>query len=143
MNIDTRSKLNKSYSGYYEYYLNEEGKEILNEDFLLTYFNSGTWEDTKYVICIEYSGTFQDGLKNGNFIEKLLHNDGVDLYSKWVIELYFSKDKCTTGKFEEIMGHIMPSKKYEFNKLTQCSFKEIVKLAGDEWQKEWERNNKN
>jgi hypothetical protein len=138
--VPVRNKFDEKYSGHYSFATDEQGQKVLNGDFGFVHFDSSAFYDptTKEydttwisVSKIEYQGKFKNGVKNGTFKEKLLFDDGVDLYSKWTVSLDFKDDKCSNGKFTGILGHIMPESTYEFEKLDSCTFQSVVDRASE------------
>lgn len=146
--VPVRNKFDEKYSGFYSYATDEQGQTVLNGDFKFIHFDSSAFYDpiTKEydttwisVSKIEYLGTFENGVKNAIFKEKLLFDDGVDLYSKWTVILDFKDDKCSKGTFTGILGHIMPESTYEFEILDTCTFQSVVDKASDRWTEEYEK----
>ena len=88
---------------------------------------------------IKYSGQFSEGKKVGQFIEDLLFNDGVDLYSKWTIKIDFDNDQCKTATFFGVIGTSMPETTYKFDDLKTCRFDNVTDLAQKKWLKEFEK----
>lgn len=148
INVPVRMKFDEKYNGHYSFTINEQGQKVLNGDFEFVHFYSSAFYDpiTKEydttwisVSKIQYHGTFENGVKNGTFTEKLLFDDGVDLYSKWTVFLEFKDDKCSKGTFTGILGHIMPESTYEFEKIDICTFQYVVDKASDRWTEEYEK----
>lgn len=146
--VPIRNKFEEKYSGHYSFTTNDKGQKVLNGDFEFIHFDSSAFYDpmTKEydttwisVSKIEYQGTFENGVKNGTFNEKLLFDDGVDLYSKWTVSLDFKEDKCSQGTFTGILGHIMPESTYKFEILDTCTFQSVVDKASDRWTEEYEK----
>ena len=148
INIPIRKKFDEKYSGYFSYTNNEQGQKVLNGDFEFIHFESSAFYnpttkeyDTTWVSTskIEYHGTFENGVKNGTFKEKLLFDDGVDLYSKWTVSLDFKDGKCSKGTFTGMLGHIMPESTYKFERLDICTFQSVVDKASKRWKEEYEK----
>ena len=146
--VPIQNKFNEKYSGQYSYSTNKQGQKVLNGDFKFIHFDSSAFYnpitkeyDSTWVSVsrIEYRGTFEDGIKNGAFKEKLIFDDGVDLYSKWTVSLDFKDDKCLKGTFTGILGHIMPESTYEFESLDSCTFQSVVDKASIRWSEEYEK----
>ena len=146
--VPVRNKFDEKYSGYYSSTTNEKGQKVLNGDFEFVHFDSSAFYDpiskeydTSWISVskIKYQGTFEIGVKNGAFEEKLLFDDGVDLYSKWTVSLDFKDDKCSKGTFTGILGHIMPESTYYFEILDTCTFQSVVDKASDRWTEEYEK----
>ena len=146
--VPIRNKFDEKYSGQYSYSTNEQGQKVLNGDFKFIHFDSSAFYDpiTKEydstwvsISKIEYYGTFEDGIKKGTFKEKLIFDDGVDLYSKWTVSLDFKDDKCSKGIFTGVLGHVMPESTYEFDKLDSCTFQSAVDKASEQWKEEYEK----
>ena len=146
--VPVRNKFKENYSGYYSFMIDEKGQKFLNGDFKFIHFDSSAFYDSmtkEYdttwisVSKIEYQGTFENGVKNGTFKEKLLFDDGVDLYSKWRVSLEFKNNKCSQGTFTGILGHIMPESTYEFEILETCTFQSVVDKASDRWTEEYKK----
>lgn len=145
--VPIRNKFDEKYRGYYSYTTDQEGQKVLNGNFEFIHFDSSAFYDpmTKEydttwtsVSKIEYQGIFENGVKNGSFKEKLLFDDGVDLYSKWTVTIDFKEDNCSKGTFTGILGHIMPESTYEFEKLVSCTFQSVVNRASERWKEEYE-----
>ncbi len=150
LSIDIKHKFNEKYSGKYSYKL-ISGDSILHGDFFLLFSDSSSYtdastneiaDDMARVSKMKYSGQFRNGKKYGPFIEDLLFDDGIDLYSKWIIQISFEDDQCKSGSFSGLIGHVMPDTTFQFERLKQCSFDHVTDLAQEEWSKEWERRNK-
>jgi len=146
--IPIRNKFDEEYSGFYSFTTDEQGQKVLNGNFEFVHYDSSAYYDpiTKEydttwisVSKIRYYGTFEIGIKNGIFKEKLFFDDGVDLYSKWTVSLDFKDDKCSEGKFTGILGYIMPESTYKFEKLDSCTFQSVVDKASERWKEEYEK----
>ncbi|WP_019039708.1 hypothetical protein [Psychroflexus tropicus] len=146
--VPVRNKFDEMYNGHYSFTTDEQGQKVLNGDFEFIHFDSSAFYDpltkeydTTWISIskIEYQGTFANGVKNGTFKEKLLFDDGIDLYSKWTVSLDFKDDKCSKGTFTGILGHIMPESTYEFEKLDTCTFQSVVDKASERWKEEYEK----
>jgi hypothetical protein len=149
LGIEVRKKFKERYSGHYEYYTNNDSMKVLHGQFYFSYADSGNYyldatgeeiDDMFWIKKISYSGEFRENKKNGEFIEKLLDNDGVDLYAEWEITIDFENDMCKNAKFVGAIGHIMPlTTTYSFPNIDTCSFDRVQNLAWTEWEKEYER----
>jgi hypothetical protein len=149
LGIEIRKKFKERYTGHYEYYTNTDSTKVLHGQFYFSYADSGFYsdpitqediDDMFWVSKISYSGEFTENKKTGKFIEKLLSDDGVDLYAEWQITIDFENDNCKDANFVGAIGHIMPkATTYNFSTIDTCSFDKVAKLASEEWEKEYER----
>jgi len=146
--VPIRNKFEEKYRGHYSFAIDEQGQKVLYGDFEFIHFDSSAFYDpmTKEydttwisVSRIEYRGEFKNGVKDGIFSEKLLFDDGVDLYSKWTVSIDFKGENCSKGTFTGILGHIMPESTYEFEKLDSCTFQYVVDRASERWKEEYEK----
>ncbi|MBQ4915473.1 hypothetical protein J8L85_13545 [Maribacter sp. MMG018] len=149
--VPIRNKFGEKYSGHYTFETNEQGQKVLNGDFKFIHLDSSSFYDpmtkeydTTWVSVskIEYQGKFKNGVKDGIFKEKLLFDDGIDLYSKWTVSIDFKEGNCSKGTFTGILGHIMPESTYEFEKLDSCTFQSVVNSASERWEEEYEKRKK-
>jgi hypothetical protein len=152
LQIPVRKNLQEVYSGSYSYSIGVDGKDILDGKFEFSYRDSSTYKDDMSdqpmddivsISKVHYSGEFRNGKKIGTFIEKLLTDDGVDIYSHWTASIDFNNDSCTSGSFTGVIGHVMPEKVYRFKKIKGCSFDNLVEMAWAEWGKEYEKQKNN
>ena len=149
--IDVRHKFNEKYSGQYSYKFSKTGDKILHDEFFFSFSDSSIVkmppvddesDEIVEISKIKYSGQFNNGKKVGQFTEQFLFNDGVDLYSKWTIQIDFENDKCKSGTFIGAIGTVMPPETtYKFDNLKICSFDNVSSLAEKEWSKEFEKKN--
>ena len=146
LGIQARQKL--KYSGRYSYKMTSTGDKKLHGPFYFAYSDSSATSnkatneyDRISVLKVRYSGQFENGKKEGHFTEQLLHNDGVDLFSKWTVTINFKDNQCTSGTFTGTIGHIMPETTLRYDILDTCTFNFVVDQAWAEWKKEWERQN--
>lgn len=118
----TLLKKEAGYSGKY-FVISKEKASKLSEFHKHHY---STWFEV-YIEC------------GGIFTEKLLFDDGIDLYSKWNASIDFKDDKCSKGTFTGILGHIMPESTYNFIELDSCTFQHLVDKASKRWNEEYEK----
>jgi len=52
----------------------------------------------------------------------LLFDDGIDLFSKWIVSLNYKDDNCKSGIFTGIFGYVMEETTYTFSELTIVHF---------------------
>jgi hypothetical protein len=143
IHIPIRNKFNEKYNGYYHLTTTKVGDEILDGEFQFIHFDSIAMYDNSMIRIskIEYSGTFINGKKNGKFTERFLIDDGVDLYSKWIVSLEYENDNCKSALFKGIFGYIMKETIYKFNQLDNCTFQSVVDKASELWKDEYEKSN--
>lgn len=147
--IEVRKKFKERYSGHYEYYSNNDSGRIMHGKFYFFYADSGFYldpvtreerKDMFWITKISYSGEFIDNKKNGEFIETLLDDDGVDISAEWQVSIKFVNDNCKDAKFTGEIGHMMPkASSYSFAAIDTCSFDNVVNLVWAEWEKEYEK----
>jgi hypothetical protein len=143
IHIPIRNKFNEKYNGYYQITTNQVGDTILDGKFQFIHFDSIAIYDQSItrISKIEYGGTYTDGKKNGEFTENFLIDDGIDLYSKWIVSLDYKDNNCSTGIFKGIFGYIMKETTYQFNQLDNCTFQSVVEKASQLWKEEYEKSN--
>lgn len=146
--VPTRHKLKERYAGQYSYKLDSLKRPFLHGHFIFSYADSGAWFDDAtqeydssmmYILKVTYRGNFENGSKRGLFEEQVLHDDGIDIFYKWIVTIDFNNNTCQSGTFRGAIGHIMPETTFQLSRLDSCTFSFVTDYAWDEWGKEFER----
>ncbi len=150
LKTDIKKKFNESYSGQYEYYVEDKQRVLHGKFYFYHADSSGSYQAQNpdsdelpvRLIKINYAGHFRENKKEGKFVEELFFDDSIDLYSKWTITIDYKEDQCTSALFEGAIGHVMPADtKYSFQNLDTCSFDRVMTLAEKNWAQEYEKQN--
>ncbi|MBX3164474.1 MAG: hypothetical protein KF900_08335 [Bacteroidetes bacterium] len=147
LGFEVKKKFGEKYSGYYQYYTNSNSVNILHGQFYFSYADSGYYTIAQeidssmfWITKISYSGEYRENKKQGKFTEKLLDDDGIDLYSDWEITLNFENNNCKGANFVGAIGNSMPITTYNFPNINTCSFSRVLFLSEEKWGKDWEIN---
>jgi len=146
--IDAYEFFTGKFAVTYSYYSNSDSLIILDGPFSLSYADSGYYEDQVdkkkkldmyWISKVNYSGQFIDNKRQGQFIENVFVDDGIDFYNNWTIKIDFTDDKCKSAIFSGAIGPSMPDTTYTLEYFDSCTFHFVNKLVWRNWEKQFDK----
>lgn len=85
----------------------------------------------RYFVLRSIEGKYSEGAKDNTWTYKYEYDDGVDMYEKHTITIFYQEGACLRSGFYGAIGHQMPTVRYRFKSL--CSPEDIRLKAWEYW----------